>query len=406
LLVGGVSLFRLHDLQGFFCPFDLQKLGRTITRLHQEEIRSFIVMTSQDVKSMALTAATQSPQFPINPFAVCYLQLCQVSYASQSSIPTLVTKVTPLDPGGSWQCIWGPVSNWDNSNLVFIAGYYSGSVPLLVATVVRGTDVDIDDPIGILVQIWEDMDVPFQGPLPWLNNNNVLVANGTLDALSSVQGLRSNGQRMDQFLATFLQDPANQNPVLIVTGHSLGGCLTTVVAPWLQNQLNLAQVKAPIVPATFAAPTAGNIAFAKYFDSCFSYGMRYANSLDLAPLAWRNLSNMDDIYVPCGIPIPDVAYVTIIGFIDAMWLTGAGYSQPFTNNAPLTGGCYKKTTSWYDEGYFQHHTTTYMSLLGGTNIVSENWRPRVALGEPKILEKSTLRTKLGSLKATMAKLRP
>jgi triacylglycerol lipase len=362
-------------------------------------------MSSQNVKNMAITAANQAQQFPINPFAVCYLQLCQVSYAPQSSIPNLVTKVNPLDPGGTWQCIWGPVSDWDNSNLVYIAGYYSNGVPLLAATVARGTDLDIDDPVGILVQIWEDMDVPFQGTLPWVNNSNVLVANGTLDALSAVQGLRSNGQRMDQFLATFLQNPANNNPVLIVTGHSLGGCLTTVLAPWLQNQLKLAKVNAPMVPATFAAPTAGNTAFAQYFDSCFSYGMRYANSLDLAPLAWGNLLSMDDIYLPCGIPIPDVAYVAIQGFLDAMWLTGAQYSQPFTNNAPLTGQCYK-TTSWYDQGYFQHHTTTYMSLLDGINIISENWRPRVALGEPKIPEKSMLRAKLGNLKTTTAKLRP
>ena len=361
-------------------------------------------MASQDLKTMLLTAASQAPQIPINPFAVCYLQLCQISYATPSSIPTLVPNVTPLDPGGRWQCIWGPAVDWDDSNLAFVAAYYSGSIPVVAVTVVRGTDLEIYDPLGILEQLWEDMDAPWQGPLPWVNNSAIKVANGTLGGLSVIQSLTSGGQTVDQFLASFMLDPKNQNPVLVVTGHSLGGCLTTVVAPWLQFQLNRANAKVPMVPATFAAPTAGNADFARYFDSCFSHGMRYFNSLDVAPMAWGNISGMDDIYIPCGLPIPDFIYVLLLGFADAMWLTGATYAQPFTNNAPLKGQCYK-TSSWYDQAFYQHHTTTYMSLLGGTSIISEEWQPHMVLGQPKVMAPSKLRTQIGSLQTAMVKLR-
>ena len=32
---------------------------------------------------------------------------------------------------------------------------------------IRGTDVDVDDIWGILEQIWEDLDVADQQPMPW-----------------------------------------------------------------------------------------------------------------------------------------------------------------------------------------------------------------------------------------------
>ena len=43
-----------------------------------------------------------------------------------------------------------------------------------------------------------------------------------------------NGQTLGQFLTTFLAQPANTNVTTIVTGHSLGGCLATIVATWMR----------------------------------------------------------------------------------------------------------------------------------------------------------------------------
>jgi triacylglycerol lipase len=360
-------------------------------------------MASEDLKQAALAAASAPAALPSDPFAVSYLQLCQVSYLPASSIPTVIKQVPPLDPGGSWKCVWGPAQDWDDSNLVFVAAYYSGGIPVFASAVIRGTDIDIDDPLGVVEQIWEDMDATSQGQLPWLDNGNVLVARGTLDALSVIQNLTSGGQTADQFLASFLQNPANQKPVLIVTGHSLGGCLTTVVAPWLQFQLKQTGGYTPIVPATFAGPSAGNTAFAQYYDSCFSYAMRYVNSLDIAPLAWGNLADMDTIYDSCGLPIPDAALAALVGMGVLFWETGASYAQPFTNKAPMTGNCYG-AASWYDEAYYQHHTTTYMALMGGASIISEVWRPRFALGRPRVSRPSRLIARSGGIRSTLARL--
>jgi hypothetical protein len=353
-------------------------------------------MAFQDLKKAASGAG------PADPFAVSYLQLCQVSYMAPSAIPAAVAELQPLNAGGSWQCAWGPFQDQEEGNLVFVAVYnYGPGLPVLAATVIRGTDIDIDDPWGIIEQIWEDLDVTSQVNFPWANNNNVLVAQGSLDGLTLIQNLNSGGQSLQNYLSTFLTDPANNQPVLIVTGHSLGGCLTTVVAPWLQSVVNEPGTFIPIVPATFAAPTAGNAAFAQYYDSCFSYAMRYYNSLDVVPLACANLSGMETIYGPCNLTIPDAAYIALLGFEELMLLAEVSYAQPFTNNAPLTGQC-NTTSDWYDELFYQHHTTTYMSLLGGTSVTAGVRMPFVARRRPA--RRSRLIARFGSTKSLLARL--
>lgn len=356
-------------------------------------------MAPQNLKQMALTAASAPGPYP-DPFAACYAQLCQVSYFDPLDIPAGVTKVNKLDPGGQWQCVWGPAQDSDESNLAFVATYYSGGIPVFAVTVIRGTDLNIDNPLGILEQLWEDL-VPWeQGNLPWVNDPNIWVAQGSLDGLAVIQALTSGDQTVDQFLVSFLQNPANLKPLPIVTGHSLGGCLTTLVAPWLQFQLQQAGVSSPMVPATFAAPTAGNAAFARYFDSSFQYAMRFYNTLDVAPMAFGNLTGIDTIYDTYFLPIPDELFLAIAGLILTLEGLDISYAQPFTNNAPLTGQFFP-ATDWYDEAFYQHHITTYMAMMGVPAILEVAWQPRIALGRPAVLKTSALVARTGGLKAML-----
>jgi len=163
----------------------------------------------------------------------------------------------------------------------------------------------------------------------------------------------------------------------------------------LQYSLGQSGVNAPIVPANFAAPTAGNAAFAAYYDNAFSYAMRFNNSLDVAPFGWWNLSAVETLYDPCNLPIPDLAYGLIVGWEDLMDIAGVSYQQPQTNNAPLTGVCYSANSpSWYDELAYQHHTTTYMSLLGGSSIPMQS--AFVATGARRRRVRTGLRSRIGA----------
>lgn len=320
-------------------------------------------------------AMTQAPAGPSDIFGVAYLQLCQISYAIPSAIPKLVaTAVTPFSSGGKWQCVWGPATDPDDANLVFVATYTDspGTPPVCAIVVTRGTDVDTGDFWGILEQAFEDFTVIFQSTPPWLSSNSgVYVADGTLGGLETIQGLVSGNQNLLTFIGNFLANPVNGNPVLITTGHSLGGCLTTIIAPWLSYQLGRAGVKSPIVPATFAAPTAGNPAFADYYTSTFGYCPRYYNTMDIAPDAWSNLDAIYTLFDKCGVSMPDAVYAVLYTWQLAMDAADVSYGQQLSMNAPLSGACDPNNPSrdWFTEVGYQHKTTTYMALLGGTSVV-------------------------------------
>jgi triacylglycerol lipase len=170
-----------------------------------------------------------------------------------------------------------------------------------------------------------------------------------------------------------------------------------VVAPWLQSQLGGG---VPIVPYTFAAPSAGNADFVSYYQSAFAGAVRYHNSLDVVPSAWADFAGLDAIYAPCGIETPDLIYAALIGFEIAKWLADVSYAQPANNSTTLTGMCCR-TTDWYAQAGYQHHTTTYMSLLpNGLNLAGV---PAAACPTGRTT-RATLSKRLGRLPAIVQKL--
>lgn len=314
-----------------------------------------------DQRADEILAALGGP----SPLAVAMLQLCQISYDA-NGIRKAIGNMPPY-PGvpGKWFPLWGPAWNLIDSNLAFVAGYYrdGASSPLFTAVVTRGTDVDIWDPLGILYQVWEDLDPENPVPLPWPNSEpEAWIAGGTADGLAVIQSLAWNGAQLKDWLASFLAQPDSSSTVLMVTGHSLGGCLTTVVAPWLKATLPRAPA---MIPVTFAAPSAGNAAFASAFNRMFTSSYRYQNPLDIVPLAYASLPSIMNLYDQCGITIPWEMRDAIGGM--AYLIRDLAYQQPGSLAPPLPPRCFP-TTSWYDEAGFQHHTTTYMSLLDGLNV--------------------------------------
>jgi len=316
-----------------------------------------------------MSNANSAPQ-TADALTLATLALCTASYLPDiTTIPAAVQTTPPLKAGGQWKCIWGPAQDNDESNLALVAGYFPSpnAGPQTICVTVRGTDFDITDIRGMLEQIWEDVDASDPRPMPWALNNPARIASGTLDGLAIVQALTANGQTLSQFLTRFFSQPANAKVTVLVTGHSLGGCLATIVATWIR--VLLPNFRGLIQPITFAAPTAGNSEFATYYDELFPAARRFQNSLDVIPLAYYDLGGLDSIYADNTLDTPDVIWLGVLGMKAALDITRASYVQPSQGQQTLPGAfLLNDSTDWYAQALHQHHLATYFALLTGTQV--------------------------------------
>ncbi len=198
--------------------------------------------------------------------------------------------------GGSWSLAWGPAQDPSQANLAYVAVRTGGGQTLSVAVVVRGTDWD-GSFLGLWNEIVEDLGADSQQAPPWPAPSDVLISSGTAAALTRVIGMTSGGKSLVDFLTGFYGGGANRQVPLQVTGHSLGACITTVLAPWLQAQLGQQGLSPAIVLTTYAGPTAGNQAFADAFRSAFPTAACYRNTLDVVPKAMADLLEILVIYL-------------------------------------------------------------------------------------------------------------
>lgn len=198
-----------------------------------------------------------------------------------------------------WQVAWGPGLNDDRSNMMFVAGNASTNQ---YALVVRGTDW------SFFLDWLEDL-TSLLGLTPFTpaNDPTVQIALGTelgLQQLTALSGLDPAGQ--ETTVLSFLDGVVPQAS-LFVTGHSLGGCLASVIAPWLASSQGLGSAN-KLKVYTFAAPSAGNQAFATYYNNLFmsngvSTAYRVFNTLDVVPNGWATLSTVTTYYPPL-LPCP------------------------------------------------------------------------------------------------------
>jgi triacylglycerol lipase len=292
------------------------------------------------------------------------IDLCNISYARDiRKIPRLVQQMPPLSAGGSWNCMWGPAQSPDHSNLVFVAGSYVGSTLQRIFVTIRGTDIYVGDPWGVLKQIIEDLDAFTQVAFPAAPAH---IASGSYGGLQTIQTLTArSGPVIEETLLQFLQSLYSSSPYprAIVTGHSLGGCLATVVALWMKSFLPSGVT---IQPITFAAPTAGDQNFANQFDN-FSTALQYQNSLDIIPLAFQNLFGIDVIYLGDGLPAPDDVLKAIVFWEIALDVAETNdYVQPAQGMTYLSGVFDKMfSKNWPCQAWQQHHPTTYRALMLG-----------------------------------------
>jgi hypothetical protein len=288
-------------------------------------------------------------------------------------LTTDLANVTPLQ--GQWQLMWGPtlfrlpLAELDDNMWYVVRNTGTGEY----AIGVRGTNFD-----AILDWIVEDFWITSEVPWPYrdIEGAKPRISDGTAFAINKLltvtpnAGIPGAGLTLPQFLTM----QAMPRPITVaVTGHSLGGCLSSTLALALKDTVTHWSPKhTPNVRSwSFAGPTAGNTDFARYTDEQIGDALhRWVNILDVAPLAW-NESTLDDavtIYASHGL-LPSWAELAALGLAKAL-AAGGDYRQPSQGTVTRSGDfnispgyqSYAAQADW-------QHTQGYAAILGLSNVL-------------------------------------
>lgn len=353
-------------------------------------------------------------QFETPYYGLVNLALANLAYTDESAatihqvyedLPANVAKLPPL-PGpsggapaltGAWTVDWGPCVSRENANLLYAASFRESGCPQPLVTIVaiRGTDTS-SGRIGLFEQIIEDIDGLCTTPFPV--GDPVQIAGGTRDGLNRLLGLKpASAPAAPQAGAGNIEDfvrglvAADADLPVVVTGHSLGGCQTTVLATYLK--LMLPQAK--ILPASIAAPTAGLADFAAQYDRLFPNGTQWWNTLDVVPNAFakgtapgeaslRNIHQFWQGEKPPGPSIDFALRLVLDGVIDAY---PANYTQPSAGRQTLKGFVWtppagKCKNNWATQLCIQHFPPMYHTLMSQQTAVPLAPYPLPAAGTP------------------------
>jgi hypothetical protein len=319
------------------------------------------------------------------------MTLSTLAYVEENRIATREQMIDEINAGleevgyKSWQVAWGPALNADRSNMMYAA---RDSKTGDLAVSIRGSDFSfwlnwIEDLATLVL-------VPYDEFVPGVDKS-AQIARGTAIGLRQLLRMQDGGQSLQAFLAAA---PAGR-PIL-VTGHSLGGCLASAIAPCVAHWVG---GPSKVSVYTVAAPSPGNDAFADYYDTLFagpsgrSTAFRFFNSLDVVPNAWASLGTVETYY-PGLVACPD-DIKTIIGYAEqavgttyrqlgdaaagsAVELAGA-VIMPFAQDRGRLGLDPFEDALFLWEAAQQHACTTYQTLLKTPLTVPEAARVRRTL---------------------------
>ena len=302
---------------------------------------------------------------------------CTFSQIVYSNFPdSLLKKYLP-----EWKLVWNPAPL--NGNYAFVAVHENK-----MAIAIRGSVLQFDK-AAFDNWIRQDFNVVTQKTWPHTDTiTNAKISEGSFEAFQNMQLLkdRSTGKTIWQFI----EKTTDKNTRLLVTGHSLGGNLSTVFASWLNTALKKQnkQVKKTEV-ITFASPAAGNEAFAKDFNKKFPDAILVENTNDIAPKfpVANSVGNLSLLYTPSpaanNIDL-DFSFINLklSTIFDGLRLTLKGmevyngnsvYTQPKTEFITIKlSGAYteNKVENFFMEAKHQHGVEQYASAVGAPVIKS------------------------------------
>jgi hypothetical protein len=268
-----------------------------------------------------------------------------------------------------WQVVWGPALNADRSNLAYAVR--DGQTGQLAVSI-RGSDFSfwlnwIEDLAAVRL-------VPYDQFVPSASET-AQIAFGTAIGLRQVLGMRDGTASLETFLTA-----APEGTPILITGHSLGGCLAAALAPCVANWRGSAS---SLSVYTIAAPSPGNADFADYYNALFtgrsgnSAAFRFFNSLDVVPNAWASLETVETYYPPLVSCPSDISKIVIraegavAGKYVQLGEAAAGSAIELTGSivTPFGGPRGGLGINRFENALFlweaaqQHACTTYQALL-------------------------------------------
>ncbi len=149
----------------------------------------------------------------------------------------------------------------------------------------------------------EDFDVSPANQQNWLGGDGQVkgkIANGTSIGLNTLLAMVDSSQTgmpdLLSFLNTAISDGSSSAFKISVTGHSLGGALSPVLALKLKQQFTASNLIVDAWP--FAGPTPGNANFATYLTSTLDDYQANNNAFDVVPHIWQadSMNLLCDLY--------------------------------------------------------------------------------------------------------------
>lgn len=258
-----------------------------------------------------------------------------------------------LPTQGRWQPQWFAA---DAANQVFVARDVESGQQ---AVVIRGS---VTDPRTEAFWIdWFKQDLSVFAMADWPHGGapaGSRLSHGALDGLNSLLSLEdADGQSLVAHLRA--HGGVARTPVI---GHSLGGALAYVLAPYLAMQLDPQDAREFFWPVTFAAPTVGNAVYAGWLAASFdASSARFWNSEDVVPHAWAALPWVASSF-PAGSKLPHWLGDIVKAIGHLLLTVGDRYVQP--GDGQMLRGTFIPQHDWFSEAGLQHSGETYESLLG------------------------------------------
>lgn len=284
------------------------------------------------------------------------MTLAAISYAGWEDDIKKELAVTSYATQGQWQLVWGPHEDLDLAYRAFVVQNSANTDQY--ALVIRGSVLDWTNPLGTLIDWWNDLEVgtlvPFSSDASQGN-----IAQGTQTALNDLLALPSFGS--DPKLSSYLQGLPDAAQIF-VTGHSLGAAQASVLAPWIA--VNRSGATQRVQAYTFAGPTAGDGTFAGFASGAVDI-YRYWNQWDFIPHAFApsDLAAAANWYPSPG-PSMDWLSKKLYEHVLSLPPTPNPYVQPAGSGVELKHDLQQATSSFLVEVGDQHDKNLYLKLLG------------------------------------------